>query len=211
MRNYITQEIFEEEAGHCDYYDWEFESISFKWIPKTGVWIMSGYDLNETFDGTIEGRPLTRCVCGDSQFIHYMMVNGERSPLACPICEPEPTKKPMPKMVLVRDEWDQTETAWGCGNYIHDSTCNTVRELRHFKNHPQRELYSHEYEITEEGFEAIGEDLVGCQSREQEESSTKVGEEWIENAEWCYNWRIREAKTFAVCKCMKVHLKELGA
>ena len=138
-----------------------------------------------------------------------MIKDGEKTPLLCPICEPAPTEKPQAKMVLVFDMWEQDETAWGNDNYIHTTICDKVRELKMFKDHPQRTLYPAEYEINDIGFEQIGEDLIGCQSREQEESylPKKENDEWIIDEVWCANWRIQEAKTFAVCKCMKPHLE----
>lgn len=192
--------------ARCDYSDWQFESINFKWIPKIGHWIMYGYDLNEVFDGTIERRPLTRCVCGDSQFTHYMIEDGKKTPLLCPICEPEPTTKPPVKMVEVFDMWEQDENGWGNEFFIHTTICDKVRELKMFKDHPQRQLYPHEYDINEDGWDQVGENMIGCQSREQEDSWTEIDGEYVENKDINRQYRIREAKTFAVCQCMKNYI-----
>jgi len=73
MKNWLTQEIFDEETGHCDYWDWHYEAINFQWLVKRGVWHISYYDYSGIFNGKIEGSELTRCVCNDGQFTHFMI------------------------------------------------------------------------------------------------------------------------------------------
>ena len=196
---------FEQDRpnSRCDYSDWQFESINFQWIPSKGVWMIYAYDINEVFDGTIEGRPITRCVCGDSQFTHYMIENRVKVPIKCPMCNPEPTPKPDIKIVVVHDMWAHEANSWGCHYFIHAKTCKHVHEISRFKNHSQREVYEGEYEPTKEGIADIGMDWIGDQMRERDEHYNEDGTFDEEKARAT---AYREVEDWAKCKCMDPYM-----
>tara|TARA_R100001086_G_scaffold238111_1_gene162647 strand:+ start:324 stop:938 length:615 start_codon:yes stop_codon:yes gene_type:complete len=203
MKNWITKEIFEDEAGHCDYYDWEFESINFYWAQKEGVWHISAYDIHEVFDGTIEGRPLNRCVCNNGQFTHYTIKEGKRVGLLCPICEPTPTQSPPTQLVVVYDEWEHEPNSWWNYYFIHTSKCKKVHHIKRFVNHRQRYVEPHTYPNDWEGVKEIGWGFLVHQMEEREDNYE--GDTFLE--EKARNDAGREVLGWATCSCVE-HLRE---
>ena len=192
MRNYITQEIFDAEAGHCDYWDWHFEAINFQWLPKRGVWHIGYYDYSGIFNGKIEGRELTRCVCNDGQFTHFKVVDKVRVPLLCPTCEPEPTPPPPPTMCLVEDTWNQRQSVDGSGWFIHDMNCEEVRFNRN-----GLEIYDKNTPATKEGLAEIGWNLLGDIMYERDDNYDIPEGVEPKQGEWKQYFNLKKAKATA--------------
>jgi hypothetical protein len=224
MKNWITEKIFNEEAGHCDYWDWEFESINFQWLPKRGVWHIRYYDYSGIFNGKIEGRELTRCVCNDGQFTHYMVEGTKpdlkRIPLQCPTCEPEPTPAPAPTMCFVSDDrrWDNSHA--GSGMFIHDSNCNHIQWRHNGMYFMEKNI-----PITKEGMDEIAWNLLADMAYENNwnyDIPEGVDTKQLHWTEWQQYFNLEKAKRnatldvmhYANCNCMKEHRerikKELG-
>ena len=221
MKNWLTEEIFNEEAGHCDYWDWHFESINFQWLPKRGVWHISYYDYSGIFNGKIEGRELTRCVCNDSQFTHYMVSGSDkRIPLQCPTCEPEPTPAPPPTMCFVEDDRSYRNSHGGMGMTIHDTNCNSIAW-----KHNGMYFLEKNIPITKEGMETIAWNMLADHAYEIDDNydiPEGVDTKQLQPSEWKQYFNLERAKWnatidvihFATCDCMKEHKerieKELG-
>lgn len=222
MKNWLTEEIFNEEAGHCDYWDWQFESINFQWLPKRGVWHIRYYDHAGIFNGKIEGRELNRCVCNDGQFTHYMVEGTKddlkRIPLQCPTCEPEPTPAPAPTMCFVEDDRSYRNSHAGSGLMIHDSNCNHIQWKHHGMYFMEKSIPT-----TKEGMETIGWNMLADIAREMDSNyDVPKGHVPCTEDEWrdCFNLeRAKRNATidvmhYATCDCMKEHRdrieKELG-
>lgn len=225
MRNWITQEVFEAETNHCDYWDWQFESIAFQWLPKRGVWHIRYYDYAGIFNGKIEGRELTRCVCNDSQFIHYMVEGkkdhldcrpSKRIPLLCPTCEPEPTPAPAPTMCFVSDDRTMYRNSHaGSGMVIHDSNCNHVQWKHHGMYFMEKNI-----PITKEGMETIAWNMLADMAYENNwnyDIPEGVDTKQLQSSEWKQYFNLERAKKnalydvmhYATCDCMKEHLKKI--
>ena len=196
MKNWLSEKIFNEETGHCDYWDWHFESINFQWLVKRGVWHISYYDYSGIFNGKIEGRELTRCVCNDGQFTHYMVSgNDKRIPLLCPTCEPEPTPAPPPSMCLVEDYRNQRQSVDGSGWFIHDMNCNALRHRR--EGHGDIMFYDKNTPATKEGLAEIGWNLLGDIMYERDDNYDIPEGVEPKQGEWKQYFNLKKAKATA--------------
>lgn len=222
MKNWLTEEIFNEEAGHCDFWDWQFESINFQWLPKRGVWHISHYDYSGIFNGKIESRELTRCVCNDGQFTHYMvegtvadsgLKTTKRIPLLCPTCEPEPTPVPEPTMCFVSDDRTMYRNSHaGSGMVIHDSNCNHV-----VWKHNGMYFMEKSIPTTKEGMETIGWNMLADMAYENDWNYDIPEGVKPKQGEWKQYFNLERAKKnalydvmhYATCDCMKEHLKKI--